>query len=142
MADIAILVMVLVVVLLVAVFLISLPMWIVRQSSGSLSAVTNLSRREVLDELVQFFVLDDWIVQHKAGDFVVLQKKASGATGCLLLLLFFPLGLAYLLTDWGTGKTTIRVWEGDDVTTDVEIEWRNAPIRGPVEQAVRWLEKQ
>ncbi len=129
-------------ILLIAGLLISPLIWIFYQSSGSLHAVTSLSPGEVLDEVVDFFALNDWAVQHKARDFVLLKKSPSGATGCLLLVLFLPIGLAYLLTDWGTGKTTVRVWENDEGDTEVEIAWRNAEIRGQVAKAIRWLEEQ
>ena len=138
----ALVILIILLVLLVAGLLISPLIWIYYQSSGSLHAVTSLSRLEVLDELVDFFALNDWTVQHKARDFVLLKKRPSGATGCLLLVLFLPIGLAYLLTDWGTGKTTVRVWENDEGATEVEIGWRNAEIRGQVAETVRWLEKQ
>jgi len=130
------------VVLLVAGLLISPLIWIFYQSSGSLHTVTSLSPGEVLDELVDYFALGDWVVQHKSRDFVLLKRRPSGAIGCLLLALFLPVGLAYLLTDWGTGKTTVRVRETDEGATEVEIAWRNAEIRGQVAEAVRWLEKQ
>jgi len=130
------------VVLLVAALLISPLIWIFYQSSGSLHAVTSLSPAEVLDEVVDFFALNEWTVQHKARDFVLLKKSPSGATGCLLLILCLPVGLAYLLTDWGTGKTTVRARENDEGATEVEIGWRNAGIRGQVAEAIRWLEKQ
>ena len=130
------------VVLLIAGLLISPFVWILYQSSGSLRAVTSLSPGAVLDEIVDFFAVNDWTVQHKARDFVLLKKSPSGVTGCLLLVLFLPVGLAYLLTDWGTGKTTVRVWENDQGATEVEIAWRNAEIRGQVADAVRWLEEQ
>jgi hypothetical protein len=116
--------------------------WILYQSSGSLHAVTNLSPGAVLDEVVDLFAVNDWTVQHKARDFVVLKKSPSGVAGCLLLVLFFPVGLAYLLTDWGTGKTTIRVWENNQGATKVEIVWQNAGIRRQVEEAIHWLKEQ
>jgi hypothetical protein len=128
--------------LLVAGLLISPLIWILYQSSGSFHAVTSLPPAEVLNEVVDFFALNDWTVQHKARDFVLLKKSPSGVTGCLLLVLCLPVGLAYLLTDWGTGKTAVRVWENDERATDVEIAWRNATIRGQVAKALRWLEEQ
>jgi hypothetical protein len=130
------------VVLLIAGLLISSFVWIFYQSSGSLRAVTSLSPAEALDQVVDFFALGEWVVQHKAHDFVLLKRSPSGVTGCLLLVLCLPVGLAYLLTDWGTGKTAVRVWENDERATDVEIAWRNATIRGQVAKALRWLEEQ
>jgi hypothetical protein len=133
---------VILIVLGIAALLISALIWIFYQSSGSLHAVTSLSPSEVLDEVVDYFALSDWVVQHKARDFVLLKKAPSGVAGCLLLVLFLPVGLAYLLTDWGTGKTNVRVRETDEGATEVEIGWRNAGIRGQVAEAIRWLENQ
>jgi hypothetical protein len=129
-------------VLLVAGVVLSPLIWISYQSSGSLRAVTSLSPAEALDQVVDFFALGDWVVEHKAHDFVLLKRSPSGVIGCLLLVLFLPVGLAYLLTDWGTGKAGVRVWENDEGATDVEIAWRNATIRGHVAKALCWLEEQ
>jgi hypothetical protein len=133
---------VILIVLGIAALLISALIWIFYQSSGSLHAVTSLSPSEVLDEVVDYLALSDWVVQHKARDFVLLKKGPSGVAGCLLLVLFLPVGLAYLLTDWGTGKTNVRVRETDEGATEVEIGWRNAGIRGQLAEAIRWLENQ
>ncbi|MCJ7510182.1 MAG: hypothetical protein MUP14_04740 [Dehalococcoidia bacterium] len=130
------------IVILLLLLVAGLLIWILYQSSGLLRAVTYLSPTGVLDEVVDLFAVNDWTVQHKARDFVVLKKSPSGVAGCLLLVLFFPVGLAYLLTDWGTGKTTVRVWENNQGATKVEIVWQNAGIRRQVEEAIHWLKEQ
>jgi hypothetical protein len=126
---------------LMLLLIVGLLIWILYESSGSLHAVTYLSPAGVLDEVVDLFAVNDWTVQHKARDFVLLKKSPSGVAGCLLLVLFLPVGLAYLLTDWGAGKTTVRVWENNQGTTEVEIAWRNAAIRAQVKEAIRWLQE-
>jgi hypothetical protein len=107
----------------------------------SVGAVTTLSPREVLREVADYYVLGGWSIKHKAHDFTVLSCKHDAATGCLYLILFLPLGLAYLLTDWGDGEIIVQAWENDEGHTDVKIEWRNAS-RGDVKKIVRWLEEQ
>jgi hypothetical protein len=61
--------------------------------------------------------------------------------GCLLLILFFPVGLVYLLTDWWAGEITVQAQKNDEGLTDVEIKWLNAS-RGDIKNIVRWLEEE
>lgn len=125
------------------VLIVILPLlWYAYQSGGRISDVTALAPREVADEVTRFFVLTGWKLEERGKDFLFMRRGASGSTGCLLLLLFFPLGLAYLLTDWGQGKLTISYWKNDEGDTEVEFDWSNAAIRGRIGRFVEWLEEQ
>ncbi|OGO48739.1 MAG: hypothetical protein A2W34_08690 [Chloroflexi bacterium RBG_16_64_32] len=84
----------------------------------------------------------DWTVEYRDRESIFLKKGPSGATGCLLLVLFLPLGLAYLLTDSGRGKLTARAWTNDEGDTELEMEWENAGPRRQLETFVEWLKEQ
>jgi hypothetical protein len=111
------------------------------QSSGEIATTTDLDPEDAIDNGIKAFVADGWETQEDRGNFAILKKGPGGGTGCLLLFLFFPIGLAYLLTDWGRGRLTIRAAEGED-KTHVLIQWHNTGIRSEVEDFVHWLESQ
>lgn len=113
--------------------------WSLLQSSGTLVVVTNFTADEVANGVESAFVPGGWDVRYRGADFMTLQSGPNGCTGLLLLVIFLPLGLIYLLTDWGRGKLTVRYVERKAHETEVEFAWSNVSIRGPVQDFAAWL---
>jgi len=111
-----------------------------RASNGTLTVKTPLLPDEVLDILSRHFVKQSWTVQHRDRHFVALKSPPNVGTGCLLCLLFLPLGLVYLLTDWSRGRLAATALDSKTMT-EVEMEWRNVGIRGQIERFAVWLER-
>lgn len=107
--------------------------------TGEIAAIAQLDPEDVIDNAVMYFASDGWQVSNERGGWAYLQKGPSGGTGCLWLILFFPIGLAYLFTDWGKGSLTIRAEEDND-TTHVLIQWQEAEMHDAVQEFVRWLQ--
>ncbi len=116
--------------------------WNTYQSNGRIVTVTSLTRKEVSEEAISFFVPGGWKVEERGRDFVFMRRGVSGCTALFFLVIFFPLGLVYLFTDWGRGRLTVSFWDNDEGTTDVELDWRNAGIRGSAIRLANWLEEQ
>jgi hypothetical protein len=114
--------------------------WLAYLSNGTSTAVTILSPDEVLDATIDTFVPADWRVAHRTNALLVLERPASGCAGLFLLLVFFPLGLVYLLTPWGRGKLTLQCWPLEDEETDVQLRWSSAAIRSDAKRFLEWLE--
>jgi hypothetical protein len=112
-----------------------------RDANGRLLATTALEPTEILDTLSRHFVKQDWSIQHRDAEFVALKCGPNPATGCLLSVLFLPLGLVYLLTDMGKGLLTARASPISALETTVEIEWQGAGVRKQIEAFTRWLER-
>ena len=93
------------------------------------------------DSLISYFVPDGWKLEHRAKDFLILKRGANGCTGLIWLVIFLPLGLVYLLTDWGRGKLTARFWRSGGGATQVELRWNNAAIRRQIGRVLEALEK-
>jgi hypothetical protein len=114
--------------------------WLDRGTSGSVTVMTPLAPTEVLDTLSRHFVRQSWSVQHRDSGFVSLLSPPNMGTGCLLLLLLWPIGLIYLLTDAGRGR--LHATARRSVTdTEVEMEWENTRVREQIEHFARWLER-
>lgn len=121
--------------------LLALAVWSWYASTGRAAGVTSLSADEFTDEVESCFVPDGWKLEHRARDFLIFQRGASGCTGLVLLVVFLPLGLVYLLTDWGRGKLVVSFRENDGRGTEFQFDWNNAAIRGHVRRLVDWLEE-
>jgi hypothetical protein len=112
-----------------------------RDANGRVLASTALEPTEILDTLSRHFVKQDWSIQHRDAEFVALKCGPNPATGCLLSVLFLPLGLVYLLTDMGKGLLTARAASVSALETTVEIDWRGTGVRKQIEAFARWLER-
>ena len=62
-------------------------------------------------------------------------------TGCILSILFLPLGLVYLLTDVGKGTLNARASQVSALETAVDIEWQRVGVRKQIEAFAQWLER-
>lgn len=113
--------------------------WSLPQSSGSLVVVTGLTPDEVADGVESAFVPGGWDVRYRGADFMTLQSGPSGCSALILLIIFLPLGLIYLLTDWGRGKLTVRYEERKAGETEVQLSWSNASIKAHVQSFAQWL---
>ena len=120
-----------------------LTLWIygAYQSNGSVQAETSWSQREVIDSAIEYFAVDGWDVQDRTAGLVTMRRGVSGCSALLLLIIFFPLGLVYLLTDWGRPRLTVTARPRDGGGCDVELRWRNAPVRRQVAEVVRGLSR-
>jgi hypothetical protein len=70
---------------------------------------------------------------------VTMRRGVGGLSALVLMIIFFPLGLVYLLTDWGRPRLMVTARPRDGGGCDVELRWRNAPIRRHVAEVVRGL---
>ena len=116
--------------------------WDTYQSNGKVVAYTLLGVDDAIDEAITFFVPGGWKVEQEAEGFVFMRSGASGCTSLLLLVIFFPLGLVYLFTDWGRGSVKATAWQNNEESTGVELDWNNAGIRGAVKRLAEWYECQ
>ena len=114
--------------------------WQHNLANGELRVSTKLPRRDVVENFTQAFARDNWAVEYEDLGLVVLKRGPRGDTGCALLLLFFPLGLAYLFTDWGKAMLRIELRRMDAGYSQIRIEWRNAGLRPEVTHFVSWLQ--
>lgn len=113
--------------------------WATYQSNGTVSTTTSWKPREIADSMISYFVPDGWHLEHRANDFLVLKRGPSAFVAFLWLVLFLPLGLLYLLTDWGRGKLTARFWVTSGKATEVELHWSGAAVRGRIARVVEGL---
>jgi hypothetical protein len=112
-----------------------------RDANGNEYARTALDPTEVLDTFSRHFVKQSWSIQHRDSEFLALTSGPNAATGCLLSILFLPLGLVYLLTDMGKGMLTVNASSLSALETSVEIEWQGAGVRKQIEAFKEWLER-
>lgn len=138
-AFLAILVVVIIAAIFVGIF--AAVVWPGYLLSGRISVQTNWSPREVGDSLESYFVPSGWQVRHRASDFLVLGRGPSGCSALLYLVIFFPVGLVYLLTDWGRARLAARFSRDEGAKTQVELEWRNAAIRREISKILEGLAK-
>jgi len=113
--------------------------WQHNLSNGEFSVSTKLPRNEVIENFAQAFVRDNWVTEHEGARLVVLKRGPRGDTGCALLLLFLPLGLAYLFTDWGKATLRLELRRIDAGYSEVRMEWRNVGLRSEVTHFANWL---
>jgi hypothetical protein len=113
----------------------------VRDANGRVQATTALDPTEVLDTLSRHLVKQSWSIQHRDAEFVALTSGPNVGTGCILSILFLPLGLVYLLTDMGKGRLNVRASPVSALETRVAIEWQGAGVRKQIEAFAQWLER-
>ena len=128
--------------ILIGVGVLALFVWNNYQSNGRIVTATSLTRREVVEEAIRYFAPGGWKVEERGRDFVLMRRGPSGCGALLFLVLFFPLGLVYLFTDWGKGTLTVNCSENDEGGTDVQFDWKNAGKRGSVMRLAKWFEQQ
>lgn len=134
---------VIIAVLIAAVFacLIALAVYVRYQSSGRAETTATWTQRDIVDSLIEYFAVDGWdVAQHTAG-LVVMRRGVSGCSALALLIVFLPLGLAYLFTDWGRPRVTATVRPLPGGGCQVELQWRNAPVRRQVAAIVERLSR-
>ena len=133
-------------VVLVVVVVVAVVIFVVwprsRYQSGTVATTTSWTFREVADSLISYFVPDGWQVEHRGEDLLILKQGATGCAALVWLVVFFPLGLVYLLTDWSRGKLTARFWKNRDGVTEVELCWSNALIRRQIGRVLEGLAKE
>ncbi len=110
--------------------------WAVLQPSDVLEVPTDLDSEELFDRIAGWFVRDDWRVEERSPDLLVLKRGPYPGCGCLLLILFLPLGLWYMLTGWGHGTLSVELQQAEDGSRIAVFEWRNAGIRRDIRDAL------
>lgn len=117
--------------------------WNWYQNRGKLIAATALEERRLRLEAINYFAEDGWRITHDTEDFVIMEKGASAMVALVLLAVFLPVGLVYLLTDWGKGKLGIAFRQTKRGRgTEFQITWSNAAVRGRVRSFVGWAEQE
>lgn len=111
--------------------------WMLYLSNGSVTGELSLPAAEFFDELEDYFVPSGWRRGHRSEDILLLEKGPDGCLGLLLLVVFFPLGLVYLLTDWGRARMTVRVHQGHGDEHEFLIDWHAAAVRNEVQRFLR-----
>jgi hypothetical protein len=112
--------------------------------ADEIRVTTHLDARDVCDNAIRGFARDGWELLEERHGWVLLGKGPHGGMGCIWLVLFFPIGLAYLFTGWGKRKLWIRALESPQGLSDVEISWQNAnrSDKSDARDFARWLEEQ
>jgi len=104
-------------------------LWVLYSSNGEVRFVTSLPADETIEEARNYFVPRGWRVVDDAGGFIRLRQPTGAFTGLVLLVLLLPVGLIYLLTDWGHGKLEISVQTQDVGHSAVRLLWRDSSLR-------------
>lgn len=103
--------------------------WMAYLSNGRITGETPLGSDEFIEELESYLVPSGWRQGHRSKDLLLMEKGPSGCMGLLLLVVFLPLGLVYLLTDWGRAKVAVSLRPASRGATEFQIDWRGTAIR-------------
>ena len=126
---------------LIAGIVLLLLFWFWREAHGDIAAVSSLTTAQLADEVSNHFMADGWDVEQSTEALLSMSKGVNVWLGLLLLLLFFPVGLLYLLTDWGNGRLTVSFGQQAGGETTFQLEWRNVPTRNQARRLLEWLEE-
>lgn len=111
------------------VILIVALVWMAYLSNGRITGEAPQRSDDLIENLATYLATEGWKQEHRVRDLLIMQRGPSGCLALLLLVVFLPLGLVYLLTDWGKARVALSVRPGSNVATEFQIDWRGAAIR-------------
>lgn len=123
--------------------LVGFVVWFVRawrSSNGKFAFGTSVPSDQVLDGVRNYFIPKGWRVEESTRGFILLQQPTGAFTALVLLVVFLPLGLIYLLTGWAHGKLEVSVEPTHEEQSNVHLRWNDAALRQEVQRFALWLE--
>jgi hypothetical protein len=102
-------------------------------SSGNIEGTAPALADALMNDFKDYFGPEGWKESHRGSDMLILEKGPDGCMALFLLVVFLPLGLVYLLTDWGKARLALMVRPVSTGETEFRIEWRGSALRNQVQ---------